>query len=211
MALMKTLHQQESKERNCKSYAWGLRMHDGTTLQWSFSLAVHEIDLHEPLLHYFLNDSAAEGRKKLFCAFQSLWALDRQPVQAAASAVLTLSTIMLKIFGLCDKADMKTNQISVAGWCTGSNAGGDRNSVTTDYTGPKPRKLFVILKCIFMNNSYFHFTLLWFSIWLKSTKTANKSNQTVSQIYCSRKLSHWNHFQNCVSLSKNGRFAVFLL
>lgn len=45
---------------------------------------------------------------------------------------------------------------------------------------------FVILKCIFMNNSYFHFTLLWVSIWLKSTKTANKSHQTVSQIHYSR-------------------------
>lgn len=117
--------------------------------------------------------------------------MHQQPIQAVASAALTLSEVMLKIFGFLRLLgetwlENEPRRITMSGWCTGSNVGSERSSVATDYTGPQPWKPFVIHKCIFMNNSYFHFTLLWFSIWCKSTKTGNKSNQTVLQMYYSR-------------------------
>lgn len=141
-ALMKTLHQQESKERSRKPYAWGLHMHDGTTPQWSCRLALCEIDLHTSFLHYILNDFTVARREKLlvyFCKVSKLLiaSMHQQQIQAVASTDAdTEHSNVENILRLIEKPDMKANH-NVSGCqarCTGSNACSERKSVATDYT-----------------------------------------------------------------------------
>lgn len=154
--------------------------------------------------------SLSSGRRKTLvfscqvCQLFSVW-LKRtsSPTHAAASTVPTSGAVMLKIFGLVRLlwetwVGNEALQISVSGlmyWWYYCCVGG--GSLTTQ--APSHRSLLWSVMCIFMNNSYFHFTLLWFWIWLKSTHTANKWNQSVSQIHYSRYLSQlscWNQLLN---------------
>lgn len=70
--------QQGCKQGSCKSYAWGLHMHDGTPLQWSCHFALCNANLRTSSLHSFfkwLHSRAEEDATYIF--LQSLWAPDR--------------------------------------------------------------------------------------------------------------------------------------
>lgn len=106
---------------------------------------------------------------------------------------------VLKIFGLLrlwEKPDVKTN-------CDGADCQADEQARMIARVGmaslrttqaPSHRKPFVILKCIFMNNSYFHFTLLWFLILMKR-KYTQKQVESNTLWRNSAKLPRWKLFQ----------------
>ncbi len=117
MALMKTLPQQESEERNYESYAWGQHIHDGTHAT-VIMLACCARDWPECILSSLLFKWLhCRVEKEAACVFlQNIQALDslNAPAAGASCGIYCADTEHSnnKIFGLlrlCEKPDLKTN------------------------------------------------------------------------------------------------------
>lgn len=174
MALTRRLPNQKihwSKVRNCKSNAWDmLHMHDAPTLQWSCSLAVLCMlrdwlaRIFPSLLFKWLHHRVEEEAACIF--LQSLQALDNlnapaTNTSAVASTVLTRSTVS-KILAFWKKPDLKANHYRSVCQADVQVLMLIERGIVKLHRGPQPQKPFVMLKCIFMNNLYYHFILLCF-------------------------------------------------
>ena len=133
---------------------------DGAMLQWSHLL--REIDLprvSSSLLFKWLHCRLGGGRS---CSYMSASLRLRRVCSRIltdwrwAHEIFELLTLLLKKPEWKTRRDRSACQADVQ--ALKQELGGVGGGEATDFTGPPPQKPFVILKCIFMNNSYFHFT-----------------------------------------------------